>query len=137
MPNFKLTNSFFMRRFLAVIILVALLVAAGVLYYRYFWIFGDGVKAGQLNYVVRKGYMFKTYEGKLIQSGFRSQTAGTIQSYEFEFSIADKAIADRLMLSSGKDVELHYREYLRPVPWRGYSSFIVDSIIAIRDPVSR
>ena len=82
---------------------------------------------------MQKGYIFKTYEGKLIQSGFRSTTPGSIQSYEFEFSIENKKIADSLMLNSGKEVELHYKEYLGSVPWRGYSEFIVDSIISIRD----
>ena len=129
----QLTTILNMRRFLALTILVVLLVIAGAFYYRYYWLFGEGVKAGQLNYVVRKGYLFKTYEGKLIQSGFRSQTAGTIQSYEFEFSVSDKNIADKLMLCSGKEVELHYKEYLHPVSWRGYSNFIVDSIIAIHE----
>jgi hypothetical protein len=126
-----------MRRFLGIIVLIIILVLAGMFYYRYFWLFGEGVKAGQLNYVVKKGYVFKTYEGKLIQSGFRSQSAGTIQSYEFEFSVSDKNIADKLMLSSGKEVELHYKEFLHPLAWRGYSAFIVDSIIAIHDPASR
>ncbi len=91
-----------------------LLIIAGIFYYRYFWVFGEGVKAGELNFVVKKGYVFKTYEGKLIQSGFRSRTPGSVQSYEFEFSITNKSIADKLMLSSGKEVELHYKEYLQP-----------------------
>ncbi len=95
--------------------------------------FGEGVKSGELNYVVKKGYIFKTFEGKLIQSGFRSKTPGTIQSYEFEFSVGDEQIAQKLMLSSGKEVELHYKEYLHAVPWRGYTNFVVDSIIAIRE----
>ena len=54
--------------------------------------FGEGVKSGELNYVVKKGYIFKTYEGKLIQSGFRSRTPGTVQSYEFEFSVGDRRL---------------------------------------------
>lgn len=124
-----------MRRFLAFIIFFLLLLAAGFVYYRYYWVFGEGVKAGELNFVVRKGYLFKTYEGMLIQSGFRSRASGPIQSYEFEFSVADENLANRLMMSGGKEVELHYREYLRPLPWRGYTRYIVDSIIAIRDPV--
>ena len=104
-----------------------------IVYYRYFWVFGEGVKAGELNYVVRKGYLFKTYEGKLIQSGIRSRTPGTVQSYEFEFSVGDESIAENLMLSSGKEVELHYKEYLHAVPWRGYTKYVVDSVIAIRE----
>jgi hypothetical protein len=123
-----------MKKFLRIfIILVVLgfLVFVGV---RYFFVFGEGVKAGELNYVVKKGYIFKTYEGKLIQSGFKSKTAGTIQSYEFEFSISDESVAQKLMLSGGKQVELHYKEYFGSLPWRGYSEFVVDSIIAIQDP---
>ena len=122
-----------MRRFLAIIIIIVVLVVAGIVYYRYYWVFGEGVKSGELNYVVKKGYIFKTYEGKLIQSGFRSRTPGSIQSYEFEFSVDSKRIAENLMLSSGKEVEVHYREYLNAVPWRGYTKYVVDSVIAIRD----
>jgi len=124
-----------MRRFLGIIIIAVILILAGVGYYRYFWVFGEGVKSGELNYVVRKGYLFKTYEGKLIQAGFRSRAPGTVQSYEFEFSVGNKPLAEKLMLSSGKEVELHYKEYLHAVPWRGYTNFVVDSIISIRDPV--
>ena len=124
-----------MRRFLAIIITIIIIILAGFIYYWYFWVFGEGVKSGDLNYVVKKGYLFKTYEGKLIQPGFRSNTPGTIQSYEFEFSIEDGRIAEKLMLSSGKQVDLHYKEYKHAVPWRGYSSFVVDSIISIRDPI--
>jgi len=123
-----------MKKFLRIFILLVvlgLLVFVGV---RYFFVFGEGVKAGELNYVVKKGYIFKTYEGKLIQSGFKSKTAGTIQSYEFEFSISDESVAQKLMLSGGKQVELHYKEYFGSLPWRGYSEFVVDSIIAIQDP---
>ena len=122
-----------MNRFLGIVILVVILVLAGFFYYRYYYVFGEGVKSGQLNFVVKKGYLFKTYEGKLIQSGFRSKVAGTIQSNEFDFSITSERIAQQLMLSSGKEVDLHYKEYLHTIPWRGYNKYIVDSIIAIRE----
>jgi hypothetical protein len=123
-----------MKKFLRV---ASLLVLAALLIFilvRYFFVFGEGVKAGELNYVVKKGYIFKTYEGKLIQNGLRSKTLGTIQSYEFEFSITNEAVAQKLMLNSGKNVELHYKEYIGSIPWRGYSEFVVDSIVAISEP---
>ncbi len=112
---------------------VLLLIVAGALffYFRFYFVFGEGVKSGELNYVVRKGFVFKTYEGKLIQAGFRTQTAG-IQSYEFEFSVTDKAVAERLMLLGGQNVELHYKEYFGKLPWRGFTKFIVDSIVSAR-----
>ena len=123
-------------KIISIISLIAVLAIAGVIYFQYFFVFGEGVKAGELNYMVHKGYIFKTYEGKLIQSGFKGQTANGvasgIQSYEFQFSVTDKAIADSLMRCSGKQVELHYKEYLNPLVWRGVSEFVVDSIIAVR-----
>ena len=123
-------------KIIAIISVIAILVLAGVFYFQYYFVFGEGVKAGELNYMVHKGYVFKTYEGKLIQSGFKGQTAKGvatgIQSYEFQFSVTDEAIADSLMRCSGKEVELHYKEYLNPIMWRGVSEYVVDSIIAVR-----
>lgn len=116
-------------------ITVSVLLIAGLalfFYFRYCFVFGEGVKSGELNYVVHKGIIFKTYEGKMIQSGIRSKAAGSIQSYEFEFSVEDERIARELMLNSGSSVELHYKEYFGALPWRGFTKYIVDSIVAVR-----
>lgn len=102
------------------------------IYFKFYFVFGEGVKAGELNYFVRKGYVFKTYEGKVIQSGFRSQTVGSIQSYEFAFSVEDKQVADSLMKCSGRQLELHYKEYLGTLPWRGVNKFVVDDIVSVK-----
>ena len=98
---------------------------------RFYYPFGEGVKTGELNYVVYKGVIFKTYEGKLIQSGFRTTQKEGIASNEFIFSVADKAIADSLMRMGGSIVELHYKEYFGAIPWRGYSKFVVDGILSV------
>lgn len=108
-----------------------MLIVALFIAYRYYFVFGRGVKAGELNFFVQKGYIFKTYEGRLIQTGYRSKQPGALQSNEFEFSVVDEKVAQKLMSSSGKLVELHYKEYLGAIPWRGFSPFIVDSIVAI------
>ena len=115
---------------------IVLVIALGLfVYFKFYFVFGEGVKAGELNFVVYKGYIFKTYEGKAIQAGFTKgakNASTTIQSYEFEFSITDKALADSLMRCSGKTVELHYKEYLGALPWRGQQKYIVDDILAVR-----
>lgn len=113
---------------------VLIILALGVFtYYRYYFVFGEGVKAGDLNYIVKKGYVFKTYEGKLIQSGIRSKQTGTVQSNEFEFSVSDEALAKKMMENSGKTFELHYKEYKGTLPWRGFSVYVVDSIVSMRE----
>ena len=122
-----------MRRFLGLTVGGAILIVVIILVWRFYIPFGAGVKSGELNYLVKKGYVFKTYEGKLIQSGIRSRTPGSIQSYEFEFSVQREDIAQKLMVNSGKEFVLHYKEYYAKLPWRGYSVFVVDSIYSMKD----
>ena len=121
------------KKILLIVLSILLVGFLVFFYFRFYFVFGEGVKAGQINYVEKKGYIFKTYEGKVIQSGFKSSKSGssTIQNYEFRFSIENSDLADSLMRCSGKEVELHYKEYFAPLPWRGYSEFIVDSIVAV------
>ena len=124
-----------MKKFVTLIVLALIPGLVGFGYVRYYYVFGEGVKSGELNYVVYKGVLFKTYEGKLIQSGLRSKTAGSIQSYEFDFSVANERVARELMLQSGNVVELHYKEYFGVLPWRGFTKYIVDSIVSSRPMV--
>ena len=76
-----------MKRTLWLVAVVIAAALAAFIYFRFYFVFGEGVKAGELNFVVYKGYVFKTYEGKAIQAGFNAKNRTTaIQSYEFEFS---------------------------------------------------
>lgn len=113
----------------------ALLIGAGLFYFHFYFVFGEGVKAGELNRLVYKGIVWKTYEGRAIQSGFSSNKSmgnGGVQSNEFVFSVKNKAIAERLMYDcSGMFVQLHYKEYRGALPWRGEERFIVDSIVSV------
>jgi hypothetical protein len=36
------------------------------------------------------------------------------------------------MVNSGNQFNLHYREYLASLPWRGHSKFVVDSIVSMK-----
>ena len=116
--------------------LLAALALAAFIFFKFYFVFGEGVKAGELNFVVYKGYLFKTYEGRAIQAGFgkgKGTNPGMIQSYEFDFSITDETIADSLMRCAGKTVELGYKEYLGTLPWRGKQRYVVDKIISVRE----
>ena len=120
-----------------VILAIAL---AGFIYFRFYFVFGDGVKAGELNQCIYKGYVWKTYEGKLIQAGFRgsnrSTSGATIESYVFDFSVENEEVANELMRCSGKTVELHYKEYLGTLPWRGMQKYVVDRIVSTSSQTS-
>ncbi|SHF62161.1 hypothetical protein [Dysgonomonas macrotermitis] len=116
------------------IILVLVVLGAGAFWVYFYYPYGaSSVKAGQLNYVMYKGVVFKTYEGKLIQTGIKAAATGGVQSNEFEFSVEDKALAEKLMNMAGQNVKLHYKEYFGALPWRGYTRYIVDSIVSVED----
>ncbi len=118
------------------ITLLVLVVVLGAFFaIRFYYPFGEGIRTGELNYVVYKGVLFKTYEGKMIQSGFHTNTGGRnggILSNEFVFSVRDRAVADTLMRMGGSQVELHYKEYFGALPWRGHSKYIVDRIMSVQ-----
>lgn len=116
------------------ILSVVLLVGLGVFLYIKFWyVYSDGVNEGDINYFQREGFIFKTYEGKMIQTGYNSKnTSSTIQSNEFKFSVEDERIAQQINNASGKQIKLHWKRYLGTLPWRGNSQFVVDSIFSTR-----
>ncbi len=127
------------KKVLTWIIVGLILATAAFVYFRFYFVFGDGVKAGELNQFTYKGYVWKTYEGRLIQAGFKGsvpKTGGTatIQSYIFDFSVANEEIANELMRCSGKTIEVHYKEYLGALPWRGMQKHVVDKVISVTSP---
>jgi hypothetical protein len=122
-----------LRRAFRTFVIILILFLAGYIYWKFYYPYtSDGVKSGFLNYAVRKGQLFKTYEGKLIQQGLVTRNVGQIQSNEFAFSVTKKEIFEVLKVNSGKIFDLHYKEYNGVIPWRGNTRFIVDSIISMR-----
>lgn len=112
-----------------IVTLIILAVLAGFLYFKFFWVFSDGTKTGELNSLTYTGYLFKTYEGEIILTGYGTKNnSGTVQSKTFKFSVEDKAVAEKLIQMTGMRVTVHYKEYKGALPWRGYEKAVVDSI---------
>ena len=117
-------------KIIAWIIVLLLLVGAGFGYYKFWWVFSDGTKTGELNSLTYTGYIWKTYEGEMILSGYGSKgsAGGSVQSKFFKFSVDDKDVAEELRQLTGQRVTVHYKEYKGALPWRGYERAIVDRI---------
>lgn len=111
---------------------VALVALAAFIFVRFFFVYSTGVNAGDINYFQKEGLLFKTYEGKMIQSGFKSgNSAAKIQSNEFKFSVTDEKVAEKLMRASGKHVELRWKRYMGTLPWRGNSQFVATEVLSV------
>ena len=110
----------------SVIVVVALAV---FVYFRFYFVYSEGVNEGDINYFQKEGFIFKTYEGKMIQTGLKnSKIQGSIQSNEFKFSVVKESVAKQLNEGTNTGVKLHWKRYLGTLPWRGKSQFIVDSV---------
>ncbi len=120
-----------MKRILLFSSIAIVLILSITIWWRYYFVYGEGVKAGNLNFFVKKGYIFKSYEGRLIQEGLKPSMPGVVQSNEFNFSVANDEVATILEQSSGKVVELRYVEYLNPLPWRGMSNYVVIEVLNV------
>ncbi|MBQ9893167.1 MAG: hypothetical protein IJM35_08450 [Bacteroidales bacterium] len=109
---------------------ILVLALAAFIYIRFYYVFSDGYKTGELNQISHKGYVFKTYEGVIILTGYgKSGTSSqAVQSKEFVFSVKDKEVAEQLSGMTGMRVTVHYKKYLGALPWRGYQASIVDSV---------
>lgn len=124
-----------MKKAIAIICAVLVVVLGLFLYFKFWFVYSSGVNEGDINYFQREGFIFKTYEGKMIQSGYNSKnTSSTIQSNEFKFSVESERIAQQIDNASGRQIKLHWNRYLGTLPWRGNSQYVVDSIYSVGRP---
>lgn len=112
-------------RWTAIIILITLAV---FFYFKYFYTYSEGYRAGLLQKFSNKGVFFKTYEGELILSSVASTSNVAIASEKFLFSVLKKDMNMKFDTLQGRNVIVHYIEKKGAVPWRGDSRYLVDSI---------
>ena len=108
---------------------IAVLALAAFIFFKFCFVYSEGVNEGDINYFQREGFIFKTYEGKMIQTGLKTtKISGSIQSNEFKFSVVSESVAQQLNEGPNTGIKLHWKRYLGTLPWRGNSQFIVDSV---------
>ena len=118
------------KKILIWLLVILLLGGAGFCYYKFCWVFSDGTKTGELNSLTYTGYIFKTYEGEMILTGYGTKAGGSsVQSKNFKFS-ARKSVAEELQGLTGQRITVHYKEYMGALPWRGYEKSIVDKVVS-------
>jgi hypothetical protein len=129
-------SSFFksIRKGIIFILLVFILFAAGYVYWKFYFTYSDGSRAGLLQKLSRKGTIFKTYEGEMILSSVQSNNNIPLASEKFFFSVNNKRVADQLNGMQGEFIVVYYHEMNGTLPWRGESAYIVDSVSVSKRP---
>ncbi len=126
----------YLIRILVVLLLLA--VAAGA----FFTLvpYSDGMRAGQVIKLTKKGVIFKTYEGELNLLLMPStNTQGTLTPNVWNFSVLNKEIANKVMQASatGERLELYYKERYFKFPWQGDTRYFVYEVKTAPPPTQQ
>ncbi len=122
-----------MRKAIVWISIIVVLGFLGGMTFLYYGVYSEGVRAGTVIKLSRKGVVFKTWEGQLNIRSFGAVRSENNLSEVFEFSIesdAEEVIHQLEEVSlSGERVNLHYVERYRALPWRGSTRYFVTKVV--------
>lgn len=117
-----------MKKFVGWFVFILIIILAAFIYWKYFFTFSEGYRAGLLQKFSKKGTFFKTYEGEMILSSVQSRSDIALASEKFFFSVADEKIANDLNKIQGVYIVVHYTEKNGILPWVGETRYLVDSV---------
>jgi hypothetical protein len=110
-------------------LLFTIIIIGGIfIYWKYFYTYSEGYRAGLLQKFSNKGVIFKTYEGEMILSSVSSTREVALASEKFQFSVINKSLVRQFDTLQGEMVIVHYKQKNRQLFWRGDSPYLVDSV---------
>ena len=110
------------------ILLLVIILIGSMFYWKYYFTYSEGYRAGVLQKFSKKGSFFKTYEGELILSSVSSTRDVALASDKFYFTLTNKKIVRELDTLQGDMVIVHYKQKNSSAFWRGDSEYLVDSV---------
>ncbi|WP_367913653.1 hypothetical protein [Leadbetterella sp. DM7] len=117
-----------MRKF-KIFLFIIFLVFLGVLWFVSTGYYSSGDRAGTISKFSERGYIFKTYEGQLMEGGYSGET-GSLSPRYWDFSTKEDSVVAKLRqaLSTGERVTLIYQEKFVKFPWNGDTKYIVTDV---------
>jgi hypothetical protein len=115
------------------IILITAMVAGAIIFSVMYWgIYDEGVRAGNVLRLSKKGMLFKTYEGQLNLQTFGALKGANPIMEAFDFSVEadeEQVLKDlEAVALSGERVNLHYIKRYSTFPWRGDTKYFVTKV---------
>lgn len=118
----------FIKRFLIIALILFVAIAA----FLYWGTYEEGVMAGKVLRISKKGVIFKTYEGKLNLETFGALKGASPVAESFDFSVdgSNKELIKQLeeVALSGERVNLHYKKRFTTFFWRGNTKYFATKI---------
>jgi len=110
------------------ILFLVLIIVGSLIYWKYYYTYSEGYRAGLLQKFSSKGTFFKTYEGEIILSSVSSNRDVALASEKFLFTLTNKTLVRQFDTLQGETVIVHYKQTNGTVFWRGDSQYLVDSV---------
>jgi len=121
-----------MKKILLITLFILLVVGAAVFSFLYWGVYDEGVRAGTVLRISKKGVIFKTYEGQLNMETFGAmkKDAPFIETFEFSVEKKDQTVISELeaVALSGERVNLRYIKRYVAFPWRGNTNYFVQGV---------
>ena len=120
------------RHFFRNLLIIILVLLIGILSFLYLGIYDEGVRAGTVLRISKKGVIFKTYEGQLNLDSFGALKGTTPFAETFNFSVeknnAEVVQARETVALTGERVNLHYIKRYVGFPWRGETKYFITEV---------
>ena len=120
------------RRLFKKSLLIFILVLVALVCFLYFGKYDEGIRAGIVVRISKKGVIFKTYEGQLnLQTfGAMKDSSPFIETFEFSVEGKNSRIVDELeeISLTGERVNLHYMKRYVAFPWRGKTKYFITEV---------
>lgn len=114
------------------LVIIALLVGAIIFSIMYWGVYDEGVRAGNVLRISKKGMLFKTYEGQLNLQTFGALKGANPIMESFDFSVEgdeEQVIRDlEAVALSGERVNLHYVKRYSTFAWRGDTKYFITKV---------
>jgi len=109
-------------------LIITVIILGIFIYWKYFYTYSEGYRAGLLQKFSSKGMIFKTYEGEMILSSVSSNRDVALASEKFLFTMTNKALVRQFDTLQGEMVIVHYKQKNGRLPWQGDTPYLVDSV---------
>ncbi|WP_313807233.1 6-phosphogluconate dehydrogenase [Flavobacterium sp.] len=111
-----------MRKFIVFGLLSLALMFTAYFAFVYYVPYSEGVRAGELIKISKKGVMMKTWEGEI------SQGISGAQIFKFSVMDDDQKVIQQLTDYQGKYVKVNYIERYITFPWWGDSHYFITNV---------
>jgi hypothetical protein len=120
------------KRVVKIILISVIIVGTAVFSFYYWGVYDEGVRAGNVLRISKKGILFKTYEGQLNLQTFGALKGASPIMESFDFSVDgsnEQVIKDLEDVAlSGERVNLHYIKRYARFSWRGDTKYFITKV---------